>query len=193
MLLNKYFEILKHYTENLDRELYGRELAKKLELSQKTISLTLKELEKQSILRSRIAGNIKLYSLNKKHKDIKDILTIMEIQKKIKFLEKHRKLKEIFEHDKRITGIFGSYAKGLEREDSDIDIFIIGEEKKEDYEEKGEIYDLEISAKYFKEEEFKKLLRKKNNLMKEIIKNHILTSGAERFISIIWEEYYDFD
>lgn len=193
MLHNKYFEILSLFLCDYNREIYGRELVGKIPLSQKAIALALDELEKQGILKSRKLGNIKYFKLNIENTEIKDLIISLEIMKKIKFLEKHRKIANIFRKDSRIVGIFGSYAKGIEKKDSDIDVFIVGKIQREDYNKKGEAFDLNISIKYFSEKEFKTLVKKKNNLCKEIIADHILIFGAERFIEIIWREYYGFN
>ncbi len=193
MLLNKHFEILKFFTTNLNEERYGRELAKKTSLSQKAMALSLKELEEKGILKSKTKGNIKNYSLNLKNKDLKDVIILVEILKKLEFLKKHRLLKEIFNGDNRIVGIFGSYAKGTETKISDVDLFIIGKEQKQDYDKKGELFDLEINIKYFRKGEFKRLLREKKNLGKEIVRNHVLISGFESFVYLIWKAFYGFD
>jgi len=190
MVHNKTFEILKFFIEDYNNGIYGRSLIKKVSLSQKNIALTLNNLEKEGILKSNKQGNIKYFNLNLNSPKIKDIITSVEINKKINFLEKHKKIAEIFKEDNRIVGIFGSYAKGIERKDSDIDIFIIGEKQREDYDRKGKLFDINVSIKYFSEKEFKDLLVQKNNLCKEIIKNHIVIFNIEKFTDIGWRFYY---
>jgi len=190
ILQNKYFEILEKYMGDYTKEIYGRELIGKVSLSQKSIALALEELEQKAILSSSKKGNIKLYKLNINNSEIKDILFQVELNRKIKFLSKHRILAHIFKDDDRIAGIFGSYASGTQKKDSDIDVFIIGNKRKEDYNVYGKKFDINISIKYFNEQEFKKLLENKNNLCKEIIGNHILLFGIEKFIKIIWRHYY---
>ena len=61
------------------------------------------------------------------------------------------------------------------------------------YNKKGKAYDLNISIKYFTENEFRKLLKEKNNLCKEIIKDHIIIFNIEKFINYIWRDYYGFN
>ncbi len=190
MLHNKHFEIIEQFLGNFNSEIYGRELVKKVSLSQKAIALTLDELERGNILVSRRQGNIKYFRLNLENIEIKDILISVEISNKITFLKKHRKLAHILKSDTRIVGIFGSYARGAQKRDSDIDLFIIGERRKDDYDKKGRLFDLAISIKYFSEREFIRLIKGKNNLCKEIIGSHIIISGTEKFVSIIWGNYY---
>ncbi|MBL7148041.1 MAG: nucleotidyltransferase domain-containing protein [Nanoarchaeota archaeon] len=192
MLHNKIYEILKFFLGNYNREIYGRELINKVDISQKNIALTLKELEKKNILKSNKKGNLKFYSLNIKNPQLKIYLITSELFKKEKFLTNNKKIAHIFKDDDRIVGIFGSYAKSRQRKDSDVDIFIIGN-KGEDYIKQGKLYDLDISIKTFTEEEFKKLLKEKNNLIREIIENHILVFNVEKFINFIWRDFYGFN
>ena len=72
-------------------------------------------------------------------------------------------------------------------------MFIIGEKKKEDYDALGGKMGLDINIKYFSNLEWAKLAKEKNNLCQEIVKNHILIFGTERFIEIIWGKYYGFN
>jgi len=192
MIHNKYFEILKQFLGNYQREVYGRELIGKVSLSQKGIALALEELEEKSILKSRKEGSIKHYCLNRGYSEIRDVVALMELVRKVELLSKHRKLAHIFREDDRVVGIFGSYAKGTQKEDSDLDVFIIGKKKNEDYDKKGELFDLRISIKYSSETEWRTLLKEKNNLCSEIISNHVLLFGIETFIASAWRHYYGF-
>ena len=193
MIHNNYFEILKLFTGNYQLELYGRQLVNKVPMSQKGIALVLTSMEKDSILKSRKQGSLKMYSLNTSNPQIKEHIIMAELQKKAGFLSKNKKIAHLFKSDNRIVGLFGSYAKGTQEDSSDIDLFIIGGKKKEDYDSMGKKYDLEISIKYFDEKEFKQLLKQKNTLVKEMINNHILIFNVEKFISFVWEDYYALD
>jgi len=193
MLHNKYYYVLKCYSGDFNREIYGRELIGKVPLSQKGIALALQELELMSILKSKKRGTIKLYSLNREWTEIKDALTIIEITRKIEFLEDSRALAHIFQSDNRIVGIFGSYAKGTQKADSDIDVFIVGKKRENDYDKKDGIIQEKLSIKYFSEQEWTRLLKEKNNLAKEIISNHIILFGVEQFVHQLWSDYYGFN
>jgi len=193
MLHNKEFEILEKFLGDFNKEIYGREIIGKVSMSQKAIALALDRLEKEGILASRKSGNIKYFRLNLENSEIKDIIISSEIKRKIIFLKKNKKLANLLRYDTRMVGIFGSYAKGTQKEDSDIDMFIIGKREKEDYDKKGKLFDLEISIKYFSGKEFIKLIRNKNPLCNEIIENHIMLFNVEKFINILWEEKYGFD
>jgi len=193
MIHRSFFEILNQFLGDYNSEIYGRGLIGKVSLSQKGIALVLDGLEKEGVVTSRKSGNMKFFRLNLKYAHIKDTIMIAEIAKKTQFLDKQLVIANLFKNDNRIVGIFGSYAKGTQKRDSDIDIFIIGEKAGEDYSKKAKIYDLDISIKYFTLKEFKGLLQQKNPLIAEILENHILIFNVEQFIELSWREYYGFD
>lgn len=192
-MIHKNSSILEYYLGDYNRELYGRELINKVPLSQKAIALALDKLESEGILKSKKRGNMKYFSLNLLNPEIKDLIIILEISRKINFFKKNRKLAHIFKNDDRVIGIFGSYVRGEQRKESDIDVFIIGNKLKEDYDKLGKTFDIKVSIKYFSEEEFIQLLKNKNELFKEIVKDHILVFNTEKFINIIWRYYYGFN
>ncbi len=194
MLHNKELRILEQFLGNYKENVYGRQVSKEVSFSQKNVSLILKRLEEKGILKYERKGNIKNYFLNIENTEIKDFLLMAEINKKVKFMKRYRELAHFFANisDEGIVGIFGSYARGEETKNSDIDLFVIGGGKK-DYDKEGERQDLNISTKYFSLKEFKKLLKEKNNFAREIIENHILVFNSEKFIKLIWGEYYGFD
>jgi predicted nucleotidyltransferase len=193
MIHNNYFEILNQFLGDYNREIYGRELIGKVSLSQKGIALALESLEKDGVLTSKKRGNMKFFSLNTKYARIKDTIVMAEIAQKTHFFEKHQTIANLFKSDERIVGLFGSYAKSIQKKDSDIDLFIIGEKTGEDYVKKAKVYDLNVSIKYFTIKEFKELLKQKNLLVKEIMEHHITFFNVERFIELLWRDYYGFD
>ncbi len=193
MIHNKHFEILKQFSGDYTKEVYGRALVNKVNISQKGIALMLDELEEEGILKSTKKGNVKFFKLNLEFRQIKGALAIVEITKKSEFLSKHKKLEYMFNNDERVVGIFGSYAKGTQKPDSDIDLFIIGKKVVDDYSAKGEKFDLNISIKYLAEKEFKELLNSKNTLIKEIVENHVIIFNVEKFINLLWEDYYGYN
>ena len=190
MLHTKYFEVLKQFLGNYVSEIYGRMLVGKVPLSQKAIALALAELEEKGVLRSRSQGMIKYYRLNLEHSEIKDVINMLEIERKMEFLALHRKLAHMFREDARVVGVFGSYAKNSQKEGSDVDVCIVGNKKKGDYDKKGKLLDIDVSIKYFAPREWETLLSQKNNLVKEIVSHHVMIFGVESFVNTLWRYFY---
>jgi len=190
MIHNKYDEIMKQFLGDYNRKIYGRELEKKVDVSQKNIALTLEELEKEGILSSKTSGNRRYFFLNKANLLFKKYLLLAEMQHSIEFLKQNPKINQIFERigKGQIILVFGSYAKGIQKKESDLDLFIIGKLDEKEIKKTGRDYNLDISIKKGSKSDFIGLLKKKNPLIEEILENHILISGYEEFIRIVVEQ-----
>ncbi|MFH1917680.1 MAG: nucleotidyltransferase domain-containing protein [Nanoarchaeota archaeon] len=185
MIHNKYYEIMRYFLAGYDKEVYGRELIKKVKISQKNIALTLDKLEKEGILSSKISGNIKYFSLNKKNSLIKSYLLLSEIEKSIEFFNKNPKIQQILGkigNGEDIICIFGSYAKETQKKSSDLDLFIVGKFDENEIKAISKDYGIGISIKGGTKSNFVSSLKEKNPLMEEILENHIIFSGYEQFI-----------
>jgi len=187
MLLNKSeLKILEEFTKNKDNRIYGRAIAQKYNLNQKTISNILNNMEKQDVLKFKREGKNKYYFLNKNNQNIKEIIQLVEINKKINFTKKQIKFKELFkkleEKTQGILIIFGSYAKTIEKKDSDLDVFVIGEIKS--IKELENSFGIDINVIKIKKDKFDK----NEPFIKEIMENHIILKGVEEFVDLIWQQ-----
>lgn len=185
MIHNKYYEIMKQFLGDYNKEIYGRELIKKVSISQKNIALTLAELEEAGVLSSKTKGNIRSFFLNKSNTLYKKYILLAEVERSIEFLKNQPKFSQILEKinkNKKIICVFGSYAKGIQKKDSDLDLFIIGMFDEKEIKKIGKDYNLEINIKGGSMSDFVSSLKEKNPLMKEILENHVLISGYENFI-----------
>jgi len=184
LLNNKELIILKEFAYDYSIKNYGRKLAIKLKMNQKTVSNILNSLEKEHILKFTQDGKNKYYYLNKSNPFVKDIVKLIEINKRIMFFKEYNKLNELFsEIEKRSKGLvilFGSYAKLSSTKSSDIDIFVIG--KVEDLKDLETLYKIKINIVNSSKDKFKL-----NDLfIKEIITNHIILKGVEEYIELTW-------
>jgi len=184
LLNNKIIDILSEFSSDYHKKIYGRDVARKLKMNQKTTSNILNNLEKEDILKFSQEGKNKCYFLNKFNSQIKEIIKLIEINRKVKFLEKYKKIKELFEKlEKKSEGIliiFGSYAAFSNNEKSDLDVFIIGKiSRLEDIERD---YNVKINIVKSTKEKF----NKEDIFIKEIIKNHIILKGVEGFVELTW-------
>ncbi|MEK6878509.1 MAG: nucleotidyltransferase domain-containing protein, partial [Nanoarchaeota archaeon] len=107
----------------------------------------------------------------------KNYIYSAEIHKLNKLLKKHPELSIIFEDIKKtftkgLIILFGSYAKGNSKQDSDIDIYL--ETNNNKIKEKIKEINSRLSLKIGK-------FDTKSLLVKEIIKNHMIIRGLEEF------------
>jgi predicted nucleotidyltransferase len=186
MLQNKYYKIMKEFLKD-SIELYGGELSKKLDMSKKNISLILIDLENQGILKFKLRGNRKYYSLNFSNPLLSDYLVLFEYFRKIEFLEKNKKLIDFSKYiDADIVAVFGSYAKNIQKKNSDLDILIIGKVDILKFKKVGKDYGYDIQVFNFSISDFRKNIRDNSIIIKEIINNHILLKGGDKFIKEVY-------
>lgn len=185
ILNNKTLEILESFVDDYNKWIYGRDIAKKLNMNQKTVSNILNKLEKDNILKFSFEGKNKYYYFNKFNPSIKEIIKLIEINRKIKFIEKHKKIKNLFdkleERTKNVLIVFGSYADFSSNKYSDLDILVLGKIK--EIKDLEQLYNIKINVIKINKQKF----NKNDILIKEIIRNHIILKGSEEFIDLIWQ------
>lgn len=162
--------------EILKERKHLREIAKNLEESPSTILRKANNLINKKIIDYAQRGKNKYLFLKKNIQTLNYIYSA-EIYKLSKLLEKIPEFKTLFQEikDKSKSGLiilFGSYAKNEQTKNSDIDIYLETENKKEK-QEISKIYS-KFSVKIGK-------FDRNSNLIKEIIKNHTIIKGFERF------------
>jgi predicted nucleotidyltransferase len=183
-------QILSLFTDGFKREYYIREVKRILKISPRTAQLILEDLEGKGVLESKTRGKIKIYRINPSDLTLR-YLAFVEQYKTIAFLEKRLMIKEIIEkitpYINGIGIIFGSYAKGLEKRGSDLDIFVAGSYNQEEIEKVSRNLGIEISVKCYPIKTFEKNLDN-DILLKEILKNHIIFINAEQFIKEVFKD-----
>lgn len=177
-------QVLSLFTNDFNREYYIREVKKLLKISPRTAQLILEDLEDKGVIESKTKGKIKTYKI-KLSEFTKRYLIFVEQYKAIAFLENNLILKEIVEkitpNIKGIGIIFGSYAKGTEKKESDLDIFVAGNYDKEEIKRVSRNLGVDINVKCYPIKTFEKNINK-DVFLKEILKNHIVFVNVEQFI-----------
>lgn len=186
MIFNKnYIKILEFFSDDYNKWVYGRDIAIKLKMNQKTVSNILNKLEKDNILKFSKEGKNKYYYLNKFNSNIREVIKLIEIQRKIEFLNKYKNIKDLFdklyEKTDGVLIVFGSYANFSSNEKSDLDISIIG--KIEDIKDLEELYNIKINIINISIKNF----NKEDTIIKEIIKKHIILKREDEFIRLLWQ------
>lgn len=157
-------------------ESHLREIARNLNESHSTVLRKIERLRKENVLDYKKEGKNKIFFI-KNNLNAKNYVYSAEIYKLSRLLKKHPELAIIFEDIKKniqkgLVVLFGSYAKGNPKVDSDIDIYIETEDNK--IKNKLKEINSRINAKIGKFDINSLLIR-------EIIKNHIIIRGVEEF------------
>ena len=160
----------------LKKNMYGRELAKELKTSLTRIQSILNELRKDNVLDYKIEGRNHIYFI-KKSIVAKTYILNAENYKLVKILKKYPSLEPLFKdiierYPNKMIILFGSYAKFIPKENSDIDIYVETMDKKikEKIHNVNDLLSVKIGN-----------FNKDDLLIKEIIKNHIIIQGGESF------------
>lgn len=190
------FEILKFFIKNYAREFSIKEISDRLKRPYVKIHKSIKRLILKKIITEEIKGRSHYCRFD--YKNNVDILCFINSLITRDFLTKNKLIKLLIANIKEnitfpdyILLIFGSYAKGEETKESDIDIcLIVNNENKEKAERivksiKG-ISNISIHSLEFSYSEFIDMLKSKSfNVAKEITKNNILLNGSEQFYNCI--------
>ena len=115
--------LLNFYFLHPEHSFYMNEIARRFNIDKRNLARKLKELEKEGLFVSKVSGNQRYYSLNKKYPLYKEYRNIfmktVGIEEKLKSaLSNIDGIKEAY--------IYGSYARDKMDAFSDIDIIIIG-------------------------------------------------------------------
>jgi predicted nucleotidyltransferase len=153
-----------------------RSIAKELKINHMTVSRVLKKLYEENVVDFNEEGKNKSYFL-KKSLEGKNYCYMAEIYKLSKLIDKYPKLRMTVEsiqrrNDYSVAVLFGSYAKGIPREESDIDIYIDTEDR--NIRKEIELSDSKASVKIGKYDT-------NSLLIKEIWDNHVILKGIEEY------------
>lgn len=156
-----------------------RQIAKDLDMIPSTVMRTVRTLMEENVVDyKKIGKNKEFYLKDSIEKNI--YLNLAENYKKLKIIQKP-KIRRIVEELIKTTNnelivLFGSYSKGIENKNSDIDIYI--EIKSNSLKKELEKISNKLSIKIGD-------FDKESLLGKEIIKNHIIIQNIERYFNII--------
>lgn len=160
----------------LKAESHVRGIAQKLGESHSTVLRKLNNLKKENVIDYKTEGKNKIFFL-KNNLISKNYIQKAELHKLTKLIGKYPELGIIFEEilkktDEKLIILFGSYAKGLAKVDSDIDIYI--ETKNRNVKRVVEDIHSKINVKMGAFDSMSPLIR-------EIIKDHVIIRGIEVF------------
>ena len=164
--------LFKLYFTNPDSEFYLRELERMLSIPVSMIRKELLRLEKEGIFAFHKKGNLAYYHVNKAYPLFSELKSIVFKTIGVQGLltEALQKIKGI-----EIAFIYGSYAKGNEKANSDIDLCIVGTVDESillrRINELEKLLRREINYTLYTEKEFTEKRRKKNSFILDLISN----------------------
>lgn len=120
-LEQKIIQLLSDYPE---QEFYGQEIAKKITCSKASVSGIMEILIQKNIASKKIRGHMKFYQINPKNAEVKKFKINIVLEKINPLLPKLEKLSQ------KII-LFGSGSRGDQTFNSDIDLFILSNQKEE--------------------------------------------------------------
>lgn len=152
-----------------------RQIAKDVKLNHMTVKRILDELVNENVLDVKKQGKNLVFTI-KNTIEAEATVLMAEIYKFKKLINYHPELKQDIKELRKTKAdmilLFGSYAKGLETKNSDIDIYI--ETTNNNIKKTASGINNKLMIKIGKYDG-------NNLLIKEIIKNHIIIKGFERF------------
>jgi len=122
-------KIILLFVYNQDREFYLSEIARQVKTSAGTAQRELNRLRRMDFVSFMKRGNLSLYRLNRAFSLLAEIEAIIRktVGIEVRLGEELRKVKGV-----SFAFIFGSYAKGRLRSDSDIDLYVVGRPDEDD-------------------------------------------------------------
>jgi len=176
---------MKHVIQNLTNEiilllgkedLHARALADLLDANHITIGRKLMDLREDNIVDFRMAGKNKVFFL-KRTIEGKNAAMTAEIYRQSKILSQYPVLRMIVRNIQQMPEItlailFGSYAKGLAKKESDIDVFIETMDTATKKRVEGAHSALSVKIGPFDRD---------SPLIKEIMNDHVIIKGFEAY------------
>lgn len=175
--------VLVPFTRNYSEKINGSKLARDLKLPQKTVFRKMESLVQEKILDFEREGRNKKYFINSSKKFT--VLSLVENLKELCFSQLSPEVGLLLEELSKESSIvlFGSYAKGLAKKESDVDLVIFSENETK-FKSLFSIYPFEINAHFVSLSQMEKRLKEKQALALEIKKDHILFGEKEKIIKL---------
>jgi len=186
-------KILGLYSNDYSKSLHLREIARETRVDVKAVQLQLKRLEHANILSSIMKGRNKEYRLNISNSIAKYYMIMAETFASISYLRRNFLVKKIIDEiGNKIDGtiiLFGSFVKGHATKESDVDLFVITENKPNRLvaAEAGDLVGRTVSVKSTNRKQFMKGLEERDPLINEIISNHITLKGVDELCEVMWK------
>lgn len=187
--------LLRLYALDYRLRLHVREAGRRIGADMTAARLHLGRLEGIGILRAAREGRNLAYSLNLANPAARNYLVMAEyyaaaVHMGGNYLAK-RALDDLDAHTDGAIVLFGSYARGEQDEESDMDLLVMGRRAPDG----GVVRRLSLTTgvrfdvKHETQARFAEMLRRDSPLAGEILASHITLKGADEFCRAAWKKY----
>lgn len=186
MVLSSKEKIIKLLLENRDDLMSIRTISQKCGINYKSAYNAILSLEQEKLIEIKKSQIIKFCYLTN---NFSPLLYKVEYERKMGFIQKNRlkPLLNVLENlsKEHITLLFGSYVKGTNNKNSDIDLLIITDYEKEINLEL-EVLPLKIHSTFVTVEEFLKMVKSKEfSVVSEVLRKNIILVGIEDYYRLL--------
>lgn len=178
--------IINYLGKNTKESFTMNELSKAVKIPYATFHRIIQDMK--DLIKTKKIGKSITITLNTENLIIKSYLIISSEEEKKEFLIKQPIINKIASelNTNDVVLLFGSYAKGTEKEKSDIDLIIINKkgEKTINFNKYELLFKKRINPLFITRTEFTQMLKEKEeNVGKQALKNHVILNNPESF----WE------
>jgi predicted nucleotidyltransferase/predicted transcriptional regulator len=174
----------------IGKEITLKRIMEKSGLSYEPVYRTIKELSKQNIISGKKFGKTAVYSLDFKKEEVKTAF-FFYAKNRLRGFSKNNKvvynaLMQIDDENIDFLAVFGSYAKGNQTKESDVDVLCVSSNKKVDENEIGSLRhktNLEFSPVVIPKSEFKKIKKENDVFWQDLIEYCVIFKGYELLYS----------
>ncbi len=164
-----------------------KEIQERCGYSYERVHNTLKKLEKEKIIKSERKGKTLLFKADYNNLYLKLAFYYYMAERLVDFSNKYpiiyKALKEVGVSSTRVILIFGSYSRGNETKNSDIDLMVVAESKTTEKEINNlkMKYGLKVSPAIIKKREFPKIKKENKELWLDLMNHALVFNGQELF------------
>jgi len=175
------------------KEITLKRIIEKSKLSYEPVYRNVRELASKGIISEKKFGKTLVYSLNFKKEEAK-LAFFFYSKERLDGFSKNNKilfnaLMEIDDERMDFLAVFGSYAKGNQTKESDVDVLCVSSNKKEDENEISSLKyktNLDFSPVVMPKREFKKIKKENDVFWHDLVKYGVIFKGYELFYSEVY-------
>ncbi len=180
-------DILRPYLKDYSLKLSASEIARETKIERRTISRILNKLIKMNLLDYILQGKNKLFYFDLSKNSSFSLINLVEVNNSMDFEFRNKEISliisKVLDFCEGVV-LFGSYASGKNKRDSDLDLILLGKVNVAEIKKVKSFSPIEINEQIVSYSEFEKILRNKNPLSLEISKNHVLFGNFSKIIKI---------